>query len=205
MKNIDFFSSGWNWTWMVGAKIWGLFFESVKCRFQRRKKTVGWRDAEIAKLWQFFGHQILKCQKIRRGRRWSYDGIFCRAFGQCKLKMWVKDEEDFFWDFKLFFADGLEDVIIGMPHRGRLNLLTGMLQFPPVAMFRKMKGLPEFPPQQKGAGDVLSHLSKFLTDFYWSLVKFWTGQEVLLLTCETVWILGFIASLGAIKIFTTAI
>ena len=48
-----------------------------------------------------------------------------------------------------------------MPHRGRLNLLTGMLQFPPVAMFRKMKGLPEFPPQQKGAGDVLSHLSKF--------------------------------------------
>ena len=60
----------------------------------------------------------------------------------------------------MVFLDGLEDVIIGMPHRGRLNLLTGMLQFPPVAMFRKMKGLPEFPPQQKGAGDVLSHLSK---------------------------------------------
>ena len=64
-----------------------------------------------------------------------------------------------------FFADGFEDVIIGMPHRGRLNLLTGMLQFPPVAMFRKMKGLPEFPPQQKGAGDVLSHLSKFFDGF----------------------------------------
>ena len=47
-----------------------------------------------------------------------------------------------------------------MPHRGRLNLLTGMLKFPPVAMFRKMKGLPEFPHDQKGAGDVLSHLSK---------------------------------------------
>ena len=75
-----------------------------------------------------------------------------------------------FKTFLSFFADGFEDVIIGMPHRGRLNLLTGMLQFPPVAMFRKMKGLPEFPPQQKGAGDVLSHLSKFLTDFYWSLV-----------------------------------
>ena len=56
-------------------------------------------------------------------------------------------------------------MIIGMPHRGRLNLLTGMLQFPPVAMFRKMKGLPEFPPQQKGAGDVLSHLSKFFDGF----------------------------------------
>ena len=61
---------------------------------------------------------------------------------------------------QFFFADGLKEVIIGMPHRGRLNLLTGLLEYPPVAMFRKMKGLPEFPPEQKGAGDVLSHLSE---------------------------------------------
>ena len=60
----------------------------------------------------------------------------------------------------LSFLDGFEKVVIGMAHRGRLNLLTGMLEFPPVAMFRKMKGLPEFPPDQYGAGDVLSHLSK---------------------------------------------
>jgi probable 2-oxoglutarate dehydrogenase E1 component DHKTD1 len=60
------------------------------------------------------------------------------------------------------FSDGVQEVIIAMPHRGRLNLLTGLLKFPPVAMFRKMKGLPEFPPEQKGAGDVLSHLSKLL-------------------------------------------
>lgn len=25
----------------------------------------------------------------------------------------------------------ITDVIIGMPHRGRLNVLTGLLQFPP--------------------------------------------------------------------------
>jgi len=56
-------------------------------------------------------------------------------------------------------AHGFNEVIIGMAHRGRLNLLTGMLEFPPVAMFRKMKGLPEFPPDQSGAGDVLSHLT----------------------------------------------
>ena len=37
-------------------------------------------------------------------------------------------------------------------------MLTGLLNFPPVAMFRKMRGLPEFPPEQSGAGDVLSHL-----------------------------------------------
>ena len=62
----------------------------------------------------------------------------------------------------LFFPDGFEKVVIGMAHRGRLNLLTGMLEFPPIAMFRKMKGLPEFPSDQYGAGDVLSHLSKYL-------------------------------------------
>lgn len=26
---------------------------------------------------------------------------------------------------------GVTDVVIGMPHRGRLNLLTGLLKFPP--------------------------------------------------------------------------
>ncbi len=26
---------------------------------------------------------------------------------------------------------GVTDIVIGMPHRGRLNLLTGLLQFPP--------------------------------------------------------------------------
>ena len=66
----------------------------------------------------------------------------------------------------IFFTDGINDIVLGMPHRGRLNLLSGMLKFPPVAMFRKMKGLPEFPHDQKGAGDVLSHLSKdFFCDF----------------------------------------
>lgn len=53
---------------------------------------------------------------------------------------------------------GISDVVMCMPHRGRLNFLTTMLDFPPALMFRKMKGLTEFPPNAKGSGDVLSHL-----------------------------------------------
>ncbi|KAF5299098.1 hypothetical protein FQR65_LT09456 [Abscondita terminalis] len=53
--------------------------------------------------------------------------------------------------------DNLEQLVIGMPHRGRLNLLTGMLQFEPVKMFLKLKGLPDFPAHYKATGDVLSH------------------------------------------------
>uniref|UniRef100_A0A672I6P0 2-oxoadipate dehydrogenase complex component E1 n=1 Tax=Salarias fasciatus TaxID=181472 RepID=A0A672I6P0_SALFA len=41
---------------------------------------------------------------------------------------------------------GVTDVVIGMPHRGRLNLLTG-------------SGPPEFPDTSPSIGDVLSHLT----------------------------------------------
>ncbi|XP_014639154.1 PREDICTED: probable 2-oxoglutarate dehydrogenase E1 component DHKTD1, mitochondrial isoform X2 [Ceratotherium simum simum] len=60
---------------------------------------------------------------------------------------------------KLSAYGGITDVIIGMPHRGRLNLLTGLLQFPPELMFRKMQGLSEFPENVSAIGDVLSHLT----------------------------------------------
>ncbi|XP_032740726.1 probable 2-oxoglutarate dehydrogenase E1 component DHKTD1, mitochondrial isoform X1 [Rattus rattus] len=60
---------------------------------------------------------------------------------------------------KLSAYGGITDIIIGMPHRGRLNLLTGLLQLPPELMFRKMRGLSEFPENVAAIGDVLSHLT----------------------------------------------
>ncbi|KAI8505674.1 putative 2-oxoglutarate dehydrogenase E1 component DHKTD1, mitochondrial, partial [Branchiostoma belcheri] len=61
--------------------------------------------------------------------------------------------------FRQAAEDGIQDVVLGMPHRGRLNLLAGMLNFPPELLFRKMRGLPEFPDGVQGSGDVLSHLT----------------------------------------------
>ncbi|XP_074534421.1 2-oxoadipate dehydrogenase complex component E1 [Halichoeres trimaculatus] len=61
--------------------------------------------------------------------------------------------------FYQFAQSGVTDIVIGMPHRGRLNLLTGLLQFPPELMFRKMRGLSEFPDTSPAIGDVLSHLT----------------------------------------------
>lgn len=64
----------------------------------------------------------------------------------------------FFYEFfKLSSQDTIEQIVIGMPHRGRLNLLTGLLEFPPTKMFAKLKGLPDFPEKFQGTGDVLSH------------------------------------------------
>ncbi|KAK6641528.1 hypothetical protein RUM44_013240 [Polyplax serrata] len=55
--------------------------------------------------------------------------------------------------------NAISDIVLGMPHRGRLNLLTGLLQQSPALIFRKIKGLPEFPTSVKATGDVLSHLT----------------------------------------------
>lgn len=47
---------------------------------------------------------------------------------------------------------------IGMPHRGRLNLLADLLQLPAAALFNKIKGGSEHPEYLSVEGDVLSHL-----------------------------------------------
>uniref|UniRef100_A0A1I7XLZ5 RRM domain-containing protein n=1 Tax=Heterorhabditis bacteriophora TaxID=37862 RepID=A0A1I7XLZ5_HETBA len=53
----------------------------------------------------------------------------------------------------------LKQIFIGIAHRGRLNLLVEMMQYPVVQMFRKMRGKQEFPIDVDGSGDVLSHLT----------------------------------------------
>ncbi|XP_076662431.1 putative 2-oxoadipate dehydrogenase complex component E1 homolog [Halictus rubicundus] len=60
--------------------------------------------------------------------------------------------------FKLCANDDLAYVVLCMPHRGRLNLLTGMLNLPPEKLFRKLRGLSEFPDGARATGDVISHL-----------------------------------------------
>jgi probable 2-oxoglutarate dehydrogenase E1 component DHKTD1 len=48
--------------------------------------------------------------------------------------------------------------VIGMPHRGRLSLMTGLLGYSPEAMFYKIKGHCEHPTGLPTTGDVLTHL-----------------------------------------------
>ncbi|XP_076247619.1 2-oxoadipate dehydrogenase complex component E1 isoform X1 [Calliopsis andreniformis] len=67
----------------------------------------------------------------------------------------------FFHEFFKLCAYGKHDlkyIVLCMPHRGRLNLLTGMLNFPPEKLFRKLRGFSEFPDGTNTTGDVISHL-----------------------------------------------
>ena len=59
-----------------------------------------------------------------------------------------------------FSAEGFNEAIICMPHRGRLNLLVDLLDFPRQALFHKLAGNAEFPVSDVFTGDVVSHLCK---------------------------------------------
>ena len=57
-----------------------------------------------------------------------------------------------------YLIAGVDHIVLAMPHRGRLNLLTGLLQSSPAALFHKIKGGYEIPEEFGAAGDVISHL-----------------------------------------------
>lgn len=53
---------------------------------------------------------------------------------------------------------GVEEVVIGMPHRGRLNVLTNVMKKPFRAIFHEFHGGSANPDDVEGAGDVKYHL-----------------------------------------------
>ncbi|XP_053605594.1 probable 2-oxoglutarate dehydrogenase E1 component DHKTD1 homolog, mitochondrial [Plodia interpunctella] len=61
--------------------------------------------------------------------------------------------------FGLTTAEGVQQVILAMAHRGKLNVLSGLLQCPPVKIFSKFSGKPEFPHETDAVCDISTHLS----------------------------------------------
>ncbi|KAK6999788.1 endoribonuclease Dicer [Biomphalaria glabrata] len=104
------------------------------------------RKVELAKL-------MLRCEAFDHFVGTKFSNVK-RYGGEGGESMMVCFEELF---HKCALND-VKDVVICMPHRGRLNFMTCLLNFPPVIVFRKMKGLSEIPVGAKSVGDVLSHL-----------------------------------------------
>ncbi len=53
---------------------------------------------------------------------------------------------------------GMKDLVIGMPHRGRLNVLSNVMLKPYAAVFSEFQGHPANPEDVQGSGDVKYHL-----------------------------------------------
>ncbi|KAJ1728678.1 hypothetical protein LPJ61_003907 [Coemansia biformis] len=61
--------------------------------------------------------------------------------------------------FSLCSSTGISEAVVGMPHRGRLNILIDLLKYPARALFHKLQGNAEFPGGLPASGDVVSHIS----------------------------------------------
>ena len=55
-------------------------------------------------------------------------------------------------------SQGVEDIVIGMPHRGRLNVLANVMGKPLEAIFHEFGGAAPLPDGVEGSGDVKYHL-----------------------------------------------
>lgn len=55
-------------------------------------------------------------------------------------------------------ALGVKEIVVGMPHRGRLNVLANFLSKPYRAIFNEFKGGSSTPEDVEGSGDVKYHL-----------------------------------------------
>ncbi|MHA6691044.1 2-oxoglutarate dehydrogenase E1 component [Devosia sp. A449] len=55
-------------------------------------------------------------------------------------------------------ALGIKDIVLGMAHRGRLNVLTQVMAKPHRALFHEFKGGAFYPDDVEGSGDVKYHL-----------------------------------------------
>ncbi|MFO1190385.1 MAG: 2-oxoglutarate dehydrogenase E1 component [Alphaproteobacteria bacterium] len=53
---------------------------------------------------------------------------------------------------------GVREIVIGMAHRGRLNMLANVLKKPFAAIFSEFQGNPAHPDSVQGSGDVKYHL-----------------------------------------------
>lgn len=64
----------------------------------------------------------------------------------------------------------VSDIVLAMPHRGRMNLLTTLLKTPPAKIFHKFKGASEFNEHVKAMGDIASHFRKWLFTLFQNIV-----------------------------------
>ncbi|KAJ1653041.1 hypothetical protein IWQ61_006754 [Dispira simplex] len=121
----------------------------------------------LSHLVESFQRQGLEPQQKRRifqllARAEVFDHFMQKKFPQVKRYGLEGAESMMVLLDELFYSSnvrGVQDIVLCMAHRGRLNLLTGLLQLSPEVLFHKVKGNSEFPPDVPATGDVLSHLT----------------------------------------------
>ncbi|KAJ1950227.1 hypothetical protein EC988_004468, partial [Linderina pennispora] len=92
----------------------------------------------------------------------TFDKFMQKKFGQVK-RYGLEGAESAIVALDELFAlcnhAGIKEAVLGMPHRGRLNILIDLLKYQPRKLFHKLAGNAEFPEDLPVSGDVISHLA----------------------------------------------
>eukprot|EP01135_Chromosphaera_perkinsii_P001331 Nk52_evm58s164 gene=Nk52_evmTU58s164 len=91
----------------------------------------------------------------------TFDRFMQKKFGQVK-RYGAEGAESMMVGFdqicRRSAQKGVEQIVLCMPHRGRLNLLMDCLDFPKEKYFHKLAGNPEIATEYQATCDVISHL-----------------------------------------------
>jgi probable 2-oxoglutarate dehydrogenase E1 component DHKTD1 len=87
-----------------------------------------------------------------------FDHFMAKRFGQVKRYGLEGGESLMVAVDVLLQTTSAEHLVFGMAHRGRINLMVGLLGYPAAAVFHKLAGNSELPAEWPGSADVLSHL-----------------------------------------------
>jgi probable 2-oxoglutarate dehydrogenase E1 component DHKTD1 len=75
---------------------------------------------------------------------------------------------------------GISDVVLAMPHRGRFNVLVELLDYPADELFRKISGKNDLPADFYTAiDDVTSHVAASARRAYSSNTDFDRGKQLI--------------------------
>ncbi|KAJ2799682.1 hypothetical protein H4S07_005373, partial [Coemansia furcata] len=92
----------------------------------------------------------------------AFDNFMQKKFGQVK-RYGLEGAESAIVALDELFSlcnhSGIAEAVVGMPHRGRLNILVDLLKYSPRALFHKLHGNAEFPSDLPASGDVISHIA----------------------------------------------
>lgn len=137
----------------------GAEFSYVECEYEKEWLTENYERVMAETVPQTT--QIEIAELLLKSQAW--DNFLATKFTTVK-RYGAEGAESMMAFFRELFIQSVDDsinhIVLGMPHRGRLNLLTTMLDTKPAKIFNKFKGRPEFPTDAKAMCDIASHFRK---------------------------------------------
>ena len=98
-------------------------------------------------------HHLVRAQEYERYLHVKFTGT--KRFGSDGAEAMIPALEEIIHTAR---RNGVEEIIFGMPHRGRLNVLANVMGKPYTAIFSEFQGNAANPEDVQGSGDVKYHL-----------------------------------------------